>query len=228
VPHERDERWVYVVIALLVVAYVAYRFHAQSAMEVPRVRVDWKVLGKVGSVLPYLAAVVFGVIAQYFARRRHESQRMEWESRLATEGLVRAEDGVRMWLVDARGRRRQNFEGQLKLTRSAFYVFETSGRREPLRFSLRHDEAGSPRVDDVSIMSRGGEYAVRLSFTSGGGASLDFASPDAQAWWIDIRKALGKTTDVEAAIRAAEGSGGRVTEPEAEWKDALTWRDSGR
>lgn len=225
-PHERDERWVYVALAALAVAYVIWRYRAPSAVELPKI--NWRAVGKAGSVLPYLAATAIGVIVQHLARRRHEALRKEWEARMATEGLVRAEAGVRMWVLDARWRRRQHFEAQLKLTRAALYVFEHSGKREPLRFALRRDDQGAPYVQDASIVPEGGAYGVRVAVAGAGGTALEFASPDAQAWWIDLRKALGKGTDVEAAVRAADSGAVTAGATETDWKDALTWRDTGR
>ena len=71
VPHERDERWVYVVLALLAIAYVIYKYG--TSLEIPDV--SFRGFGKVATTLPYLAATFFGVLFQMWNKKKQTAAR---------------------------------------------------------------------------------------------------------------------------------------------------------
>ena len=92
--HERDERWAYVVLAVLAVAYILYRLYASDggalpAIDIPRVR-----LGELARGLPYLIAPLIAILTGVYQRRKAKALRQEWERRVRTEGFVREEEDV--------------------------------------------------------------------------------------------------------------------------------------
>lgn len=192
-PDERDERWVYVALAILAVAYVVYRY--RGSVDLPDL--SFHGLRKVAGTLPYLVATFFGVFFQIWGRRKQAADRKRMEEELLREGSVRQAQGV---MVQLGRRRMQSFEADLHLTRAALYVFDTAGKRAPMRVQIRRSTHGA-FVEDASIEAGAGDGPPVVIVAMGGPArqSLGFSTSDAKGWWVDIRGALGKSTDVTAA-----------------------------
>ena len=100
------------------------------------------------------------------------------------------------------GRKRQSFQADIYMTNAALYVFDRARKRDPMRLAFGGG-VGSGFVDGAALLpaSAGGPRRVRVLT---GEASFEFATPDAEAWWTDIRRALRQPTDVEAELAAAE------------------------
>ena len=129
--HERDERWAYVALAVIVVGYIVYKFVGSSDFTGLSIRLPELNLGKLGKSLPYLAAPLFAVLSEVVRRRKARAVREKWESRVRTEGLLREEENLKVRLTDgARG----SVQADVRLTRAALYVIDSSGRRDPMRF----------------------------------------------------------------------------------------------
>jgi hypothetical protein len=203
VPHERDERWVYVALALLAIAYVIYRYG--DSLELPDV--SFKGLRKVATTLPYLVATFFGVFFQMFNRRKQTAARKRMEEGLDREGVVRKSENVAIAVGRKRG---QSFEADVLLTKAALYVFDTARKRDPMRIPVRRDP-GAVFVEDASLLpdASGGPPMLVVKLGGATGRPMSLFTTDSVAWWIDLRGALGKSADVEAELasrRAPEGN----------------------
>ncbi|MBN2565855.1 MAG: hypothetical protein JXB46_09095 [Candidatus Eisenbacteria bacterium] len=205
--HERDERWAYVVLVALAAAYIVYRFLWPSGgrgfsvdlpLDLPRIR-----LAELGKSLPYVAAPLIAVISELYRRRRAQRIREEWETRVTTEGFVRDEEDVEIHIV--RGGR-GTFKADVRLTRSALYLFDHTGRRDPVRFALKSPIEGENAIVDAQLVSdmTGSRPRVRV-FTSG--MEFDFASAAADGWWADLRRSIGKSTRIETAEAGPDSEG---------------------
>ncbi len=193
-PQERDERWVYVALAVLAVAYVVYRYG--TSVDLPDV--SFRKLGKLTTALPYLAATFFGVFFQMWGRKKQAAARKRMEEGLVREGALRQAEGV---TVHVGLRRKQSFEADIFLTRVALYVFDRARKRDPMRIPTQR-ASGTAFIEDASL-ERGaseGPPTVRVQLGGVAGWPLLFSVPDAVAWWMDIRSAIGKSTDVEAEL----------------------------
>lgn len=198
--HERDERWVYVALIVLALAYLIYRYG--TSIEFPDVSFrSFRGLRKLASTLPYLAATFFGVFFQIWNRRKQAAARARMEEDLKREGVVRQVGGLR---VDVGERRKQSFEADLFLTRLALYVFDRAQKRGPSRLPVQRVSDGTFLMD-ASLVQGASDLppAVRVEVGGKGGQPFEFAPTDAVAWWMDLRSALGKTADVEAELAAA-------------------------
>lgn len=206
-PHERDERWVYVALAVLAIAYVVYKFGA--SVELPDVKVSFRGLGRALSTIPYLAATLIGVFFQFWGRRKRVEARKRMEAQLIQEGPVRQGQSIAVRIGRRLG---SSFDADLHLTRAALYVLDTAGKRDPMRVPLRRSEGAF--VEDASLAPAAGDGYPTVVVTIGGPArkELLFSSPDASAWWMDIRAALGKPLDVK---RSGEADIDRPGEAEA-------------
>lgn len=191
--HERDERWAYVVLAVLAVAYILYRLYASDggalpAIDIPRVR-----LGELARGLPYLIAPLIAILTGVYQRRKSKAVREEWEQRVRTEGFVREEEDVEVRIVSGG---RGAFSADLRLTRAALYLFDRSGRREPVRFVLLSPGPSETSVVDAELLmdERTGRPRVKVMTSGPQGLSFEFGSVAAEAWWSDLRHGLGKST----------------------------------
>ncbi|MBD3349468.1 MAG: hypothetical protein GF400_09800 [Candidatus Eisenbacteria bacterium] len=203
-PRERDERWAPIVLAVLAVAYVVYRYRGDLGLDLPDL--SFEDLKEFGTALPYLGATLFSVLFQVWNRRRQRAARAEMERQLMREGPMRQVDG--MTVRHGRGRR-QSFEADLHLTRSALYVFDSGKKRDPMRIAAQSDLEG-PYIEDAELLpsASGGPHAVRIMIGGPKPQVFQFTSPDAVGWWIDVRRTIGKSTDVEAELAGHSGTGG--------------------
>ncbi len=193
-PHERDERWVYVALAVLAIAYVVYRYGPSFNLpgQLPHVRPSFHKLGKALSTLPYLAATLIGVFFQFWGRRKRAEARKRMEAQLVQEGPVRQGHSITVRVGRRLG---SSYDADLHLTRAALYVLDTAGKRDPLRIPLRRSEGAF--VEDASLTpaASGGYPAVMVTIGGPARKELFFSSSDATAWWEDIRRALGKSVE---------------------------------
>lgn len=195
-PHERDERWAYVALAVLAVAFIAYTF--RDSIDLSRASFDW--IKKLGGTAPYALATLFGVFFQMWNRRRLERVRKKWEADIRAEGLLR--EGSDLKVVFGGGAK-GSLRADVRLTRSAFYIFDRGGRREPMRFPLTPSSARDPAIVGVSLMSDAtqGARAVQIRIRGPAPFQIEFRTPDADGWSADLRRALG-TSVRGAAARA--------------------------
>ncbi len=219
-PHERDERWVYVALAVLAIAYVVYRFGASVDLtgRLPHVKFSFHRIGKVLSAAPYLGATLIGVFFQFWGRRKRAEARKRMEAQLVREGPIRQGQSITVRI----GRRLGGaYDADLHLTRAALYVLDTAGKRDPLRIPLRRSEGAF--VEDASLTpAPGGDGYSTVMVIIGGPARKEifFSSPDASTWWTDIRKALGKSVEMpqEAMADHVEtDSSTRQVETDEKW-----------
>lgn len=201
--HERDERWAYVALAALVVAYIVYRITVGSdftglsirglSIHLPEVN-----LGRFGKGLPYLFAPLFAVVSELIRRKKARTIREEWERRARTEGVLREEENLKVKLTDgARG----SVQADVRLTRAALYVIDRGGRRDPMRFVFLRSADSDVAVLDVSLLGGSTPALRRVRVRMGGAARfvLEFESREGEAWWSSLRHALGKSTDRESS-----------------------------
>lgn len=219
-PHERDERWVYVALAVLAILYVIYKYG--SSIDLPRMNVSFHGLGKAFSAIPYLAATLIGVFFQVWGRKKRAEAHKRMEAELVREGPIRQAQGI---TVRAGRRLGGSFQADIHLTRSALYVLDSAGKRDAMRIELRRS-AGGVYVEDASLRpaSDGGQPIVLVTIGGTSRQMLAFSTPDASAWWMDIRGALGKSTDVDAETRSAEEGTDEAEEREWSWPGEFTQR----
>ena len=194
--HERDERWAYVALAVIVVGYIVYKFVGSSDFTGLSIRLPELNLGKLGKSLPYLAAPLFAVLSEVVRRRKARAVREKWESRVRTEGLLREEENLKVRLTDgARG----SVQADVRLTRAALYVIDSSGRRDPMRFVFLRSVDSDVTVLDASLLEGRTPELRRVRVRMGGAAQfvLEFESRQGEAWWSSLRHSLGKSTDRE-------------------------------
>jgi len=201
-PRERDERWAIVAIVVLVAAYVVYRY--RGGIDLPEF--SFGRFRKIGTVLPYLGATLFSVLFQFWNRRRQAAVRANMEARLMREGPVRSAE--RVSVRQGRGRL-QSFEADLYLTRAALYVFDAANKRDPQRIEVQSISEGA-FIEDAMLEPNVGGAPPILRIAIGGARRqiLELVSPDAAGWWVDVRRALGRSTDVEAELAGQEGPDG--------------------
>ncbi|MFH1502429.1 MAG: hypothetical protein ABIG03_05215 [Candidatus Eisenbacteria bacterium] len=192
--HERDERWVYVALAVLAVAYVVYKY--RTSLELPDI--NFRGFGKVASTLPYLAATFFGVFFQMLNRKKQVAARKRMEEGLSMEGALRRSEAVPVRVGRKRG---QSYVADVFLTRAALYVFDSARKRDAMRVPTQRG-VEALYIENASLEPDAAGGAPTLTVQLGGstGSALTFTLPDAVAWWMDIRGALGKSTDVEAEL----------------------------
>jgi hypothetical protein len=90
---------------------------------------------------------------------------------------------------------RGSFQADVYLTRSAFYLFDRGGRREPMRFPLTASSARDAAVVDASLApgAAQGARAVRVHIRGPAPVEIEFQTPDAEGWWTDLRRSLGRS-----------------------------------
>lgn len=215
--HERDERWAYIVLAVLVVGYLAYRFWPGSGAEGfagieglkdVSIRLPDINLGKLGRNLPYLAAPLFAVLSEIIRRRKAKAVREAWERNSQLEGFVRAEDNIKVRFVEGG---RGTVQGDLRMTRSALYLLDRGGRRDPMRFAFVRSEAKEPIVLDATLHEGKAPESRRVRVTIGESVdgnrfAVEFESKTGEAWRSSILRALGRSSD---------GSSSREPPPES-------------
>jgi len=199
--HERDERWAYVALVVLVVGYVVYRIAVGSdftglSIRGLSIRIPELNLGRFGKSLPYLFAPLFAVISELIRRKKAKTVREEWERRARTEGFLREEENVKVKLTDgARG----SIQADVRLTRAAFYIIDRGGRRDPMRFVFLSSSDSDAVVLDVSLLEGRTPELRRVRIRVGGAARLvlEFESRRGEAWWSSLKHSLGKSADRE-------------------------------
>ncbi len=203
-PHERDERWVYVALAVLGVAFAAYAF--RDSIDLSRVSFDW--VKKVGGTVPYAFATLFGVFFQLWNRKRLERVRKKWEANIRTEGLLRQGSDLKVVFADgAKG----SLKADVHLTRSAFYLFDRGGRREPMRFPLTPSSPRDSAVVDATLAPdpAQGARVVQVHIRGPAPFRIEFRTPDAEGWRTDLRRALGWSGSAAAREATAESEESR-------------------
>lgn len=203
-PHERDERWAYVALAILAVLYIAYAF--RDSLDLSRISFAWA--RKLGGTIPYVAATFFGVFFQLWNKKRLEKVRKKWKADIGAEGLLR--QGLDLKVAFADGMK-GSLRADVYLTRSALYLFDRASRRDPMRLPLLRSSSRDPAVVGASLgPSEGpGERVVRIHVQGPSPFRVEFASPDAEGWRIDVRRVLGR-----AGSPAALDDGGQEPGPD--------------
>lgn len=187
-----------VALAVLAVAYVMYRYH--GSIDMPDI--SFKGLRKIGTVVPYLAATLFSVVFQMWNRRRQRAARERMERQLMQEGPVRRSDGLAV--RQGRGRL-QSYEADLHLSRAALYVFDRANKRDPQRIETQSASTGA-FIEDAMLEAgaSGGPPTVRIAIGGAKRQVLEFTSPDAAGWWVDVRRSIGRSADVEEELAEQE------------------------
>jgi len=181
---ERDERWVYVALGILAIAYLVYRLRGS-------IDIDLKSLGKYAGGLAYVVPTLFAVVFGLWNRKRTAAMREEWEKQLLAEGLTRQESRVKTRIHARRGG--GSLAADLRLTRVALYIFDTGGRREPMRFPFHRATAGEAAITGVDVGDGSGPTRqVRISLTGPTPMVVEFVSSQAGGWLSDIRGHVGR------------------------------------
>lgn len=205
--HERDERWAYVVIAVLLVVLVVYRGAGASWFSGVSLRMPDIEVGPFIRNLPYILAPLLAVLSEVWRRRRARALKAEWETRARAEGLRReAEDVAVRFVAGARGTMRAD----ARLTRAAMYLFDRAGRRPVMRLLLTGGGEGDHRVAGVYLAGGGPGKRPRLHVSVRGPAVFEFemASPDADGWWADMRNSPGARDSAPGEmLEARDGPG---------------------
>ncbi len=206
--HERDERWAYIALIVLVAAYVAYRFWPASGAEGfagieglkdLSIRLPDINLGRLGRNLPYLAAPLFAVLSEIIRRRKARAIREAWERNSQIEGFVRGEDDLKIRFVEGG---RGSIQSDVRMTRAALYLLDRGGRRDPMRFAFRRSEPAEPIVEGAEVREGKTTETRRVRVTVGESAdgkrfSFEFESTAGEAWRSSLLRALGKDPDRE-------------------------------
>jgi hypothetical protein len=193
--HERDERWAYVALLVLAVGYLAYRWLSVQgarlhAIDLPRIR-----LGELGHSLPYVLAPLIAVVTELYRRRHARLIKEEWQARVTSEGFVRDEENVQAHVVKGG---HGTFKADLRLTRAALYLFDHTGRRDPVHFTLTSPTETEKAVVDAELLNDPSAARPRVRVVTSG-MTFEFASAAADGWWSDLRRSLGKSARREPA-----------------------------
>ncbi len=185
---ERDERWMYIALGLIIAGYLVYHNWDTIADNV-----NLRHLGRAGSSLAYIIAPIVAAATALARRRKMEAVLKQWEKTALTEGVIREERGVPAKIEGDK----KTFKADIRLTRNAFYVLDMTGRREHMRIMIHLDSVNDLGLFDAeyspSASGGAGSFTVRVVGRSTFG--IRFTSPQALAWWTDIRKALGLRAD---------------------------------
>lgn len=207
---ERDERWVYVALGVLAVAYILYRTGAS-------IRIPTRELRGLGKFASYGLAPLFAVLFQLWSRKRAAALKNKMEADILLEGTLREEADVRARFANGRGG--GVFAADVRLTRAALYVFDRSGRRDPMRFSVRGDAARESRIVDAELLP-GASPDVDVVHVDIGGPrkfAVEFTSGHAESWWVELRRALGRSTYRRSVTADSGGEGGTGEAVEEEY-----------
>jgi len=185
---ERDERWVLFVLAAIAVGYFIFLKHDV-------IELDRKMIGKLTSAIPYGAAPLFAVLSAIWKKRKAAAARKQWDEGALREGIVREESGINVRFVN--GKRNRSFRADVRLTRTAFYVFDKSGKRDPMRFVINLESVNELGVFDARLGRRGGgPVTVTVQIVGRAKMGVELASVNPEGWWVDIRRALRLSSDL--------------------------------
>jgi hypothetical protein len=185
---ERDERWMYVALGLVVAGYLVYRNWDTIAESV-----NLRHFGRMGSSIGYIVAPIIAAITAIARRRKTAAVRELWEKTALTEGVLREERGVKAKVEGEKSA----FKADIRLTRNAFYVLDTAGRREHMRIMIHLDSVNDLGLFDAEYLpnASGGAGAFTIRVVGRATFGIHFASKQSLAWWADARKALGLRAD---------------------------------
>ncbi|MBC8450606.1 hypothetical protein H8D73_00150 [bacterium] len=184
---ERDERWVLFALAAIAVGYFIFLKHDV-------IQLDRRLISKLGSAIPYGAAPLFAVLSAIWKKRKAAEARRQWDEGALREGIVREETGVNVRFVN--GKRTRPFRADVRLTRSAFYVLDKSGKRDPMRFVINLESVNELGVFDARLDRRGGgPVTVTVQIVGKAKMGVELTSVNSEGWWVDIRRALRLSSD---------------------------------
>jgi hypothetical protein len=184
---ERDERWALFALAAIAVGYFIFLKHDV-------IQLDRKMIGKLTSAIPYGAAPLFAVLSAIWKKRKAAEARRQWDEGALREGIVREESGVNVRFVN--GKRTRPFRADVRLTRSAFYVFDKSGKRDPMRFVINLESVNELGVFDARLDRKGGgPVTVTVQIVGKAKMGVELTSVNSEGWWMDIRRALRLSSD---------------------------------
>jgi len=187
---ERDDRWMYVALGLIAVGYLVY-----ANWDTIVSNVDLRRGARSISSIAYIVAPITAAIMGISRKRKTEAVRKKWEQAALVEGMIREERGVRAKVVGEKAR--GSYKADIRLTRNAFYILDPSGRHEHMRVLIHLDSVNDLGLFDAEYAGPtgggGGTFTVRIVGRATFG--VEFSSAQSLAWWTDIRRALGLTTD---------------------------------
>ena len=184
---ERDERWVLFALAAIAVGYFIFLKHDV-------IQLDRALIRKLGSAIPYGAAPLFAVLSAIWKKRKAAEARRQWDEGALREGIVREETGVNVRFVN--GKRTRPFRADVRLTRAAFYVFDKSGKRDPMRFVISLESVNELGVFDARLDRKGGgPVTVTVRIVGKAKMGVELTSINPEGWWVDIRRALRLSSD---------------------------------
>ena len=184
---ERDERWVLFALAAIAVGYFIFLKHDV-------IQLDRRLISKLGSAIPYGAAPLFAILSAIWKKRKAAEARRQWDEGALREGIVREETGVNVRFVN--GKRTRPFRADVRLTRSAFYVFDKSGKRDPMRFVINLESVNELGVFDARLDRKdGGPVTVTVQIVGKAKMAVELTSVNSEGWWVDIRRALRLSSD---------------------------------
>lgn len=212
-PHERDERWAYVTLVVLVAAYVVYRYVGSartpsfgfpslelSSLSASLPDIDF---GKFGRTAPYLLWPLVAVASELYRRHRAKVAKAEWEERVRTEGFLRQQENVEIRFGEGASGK---FQGDVRLTRAALYVMDRSWRRGPTRLVFAPTAGAEPVVQEVTVSAGKSPEIGIVRVRVGGPAkySLEFPSAESEAWRAELRRLTGARLRAEKEEQPSE------------------------
>lgn len=204
-PEERNETWVWFALAALAIAYFIMKRGFEFEFEF-----DPKILRRFAGPLTYLVPTVFAVFFGFWQRRQAAAALERLEGQLLTEGLMKQESRVRTRLRN--GIKGGAFTAELRLTRAALYVVDSSGRRGVMRYAFRRATSSDSAVRDA-MLEGSAETGKRVAIEIVGPSdhTIEIRPEIPEQWWGSIRAALGRST----ATPAPEPEEGVAEEPAA-------------
>ena len=185
---ERNERWVLFALAAIAIGYFIVHKHDVIAL-------DRKMIGKFTSAIPYAAAPLFAILSTIWKKRKAAAARKQWDEAAVREGIVREESGIKVRLVN--GKRNRPFRADVRLTRTALYVLDKSGKRDPMRFLINLESVNELGIFDVRLGRRGGgPVIVTVQIVGRAKMGVELTSFNPEGWWVDIRRALRLSSDL--------------------------------
>ncbi len=185
---ERDERWALFALAAIAVGYIIFLKHDV-------IQLDRKMIGKLSSAIPYGAAPLFAVLSTIWRKRKAAAMQKQWDEGALREGIVREESEISVRYVN--GKRNKPFRADVRLTRTAFYVLDKSGKRAPMRFVINLESVNELGVFDAKLNRQGeGPAIVTVQIVGRAKMGVEFTSVNPEGWWVDIRSALHLNSDL--------------------------------
>jgi hypothetical protein len=185
---ERNEQWVLFVLAAIAIGYFVYLKHDV-------IKIDRKTINKLSSAIPYVVAPLFAILSATWKKRRAAAARKQWNEGALREGIVREESGISVRFVD--GRSSRPFRADVRLTRMAFYVFDRSGKRNPMRFLINLESVNELGIFDARLDRQGGgPITVTVQIVGRVEMGIELTSVNPEGWWVDIRRALRLSSDL--------------------------------